>query len=732
MKLRISLGPAAVAAVLCHLMLGTAGCRKREVVVTPKAAPVGTVAPELMTNGLGALPGAVYHSQADSPIHWQPWTRETMDRAKAANRLVFGVIAMPQQPGFQGVLSALAEDPALVAVINERYVPVLIDGDASREMGLLTADLCSEIKRSLQLPLLIWMTAEGNPVAWIPAVKKSSGATVTELFNQSHNMVSQTWEEDTKSNKSYVMTNSALDNANRRERIAQRKNSNVMSGKPAEDVIRSLRQLNSFYDPVSRTFDEAGGLYPAGAMDLLASAAMQPGLPPEVRADCMKTLRELLIDLLPSAMFDPLEGGVFTARRGTSWALPSFIRDCGSQARVAVSLLHAYRATGEGLALDKARGLIDYAEKAFITSEGLFALGLADESEPAAWLWSIEEVEKALPPTEAAWWIKASGMKGLGNLPSEVDPRREFFRSNSLSIGKPLADLAAEQGQDLGTFAPRYEAARKRLLEARNVRLGKVVRDDCSHAGATFRMVSAYAVAFGVTGDEAFREKAVALLEKARAAFAVGPKLRMFSKDAPSSVGAGRAFLYALAMQSALDVATITSDEKWLFWSEDLTTTAAELFTDAEFLKECPDDARIIDLPVTDLVMLFDDSTAGLISFAECRLAERQRPLVPTFSRLATPLPTYAVTRPILHTDLLQATLAREFRVTIVAGATISPEMKLATERLPLRMVQRRSVKSKEEVPAGSVMVIYSNGESRTAATPDALQEAVLPSPKKS
>jgi uncharacterized protein len=731
MKSRIPFGSAALAATLCSLMLGSGGCRKRNAEVADENAPVVTVAPELAANNLGAMPGAIYRNQASSPIHWQPWTKETLERAKAANRLVFGVIAMPQQPGFQGVLAALAHDPALVATINDRYVPVLIDGDAAREMGLLTADLCSEIKRGLQLPLFVWMTYEGNPVAWIP-VSKSSAGNVAELFNQSHSMVSQTWVDDTKNHKSYVMDNSALDNAGRRERIARRKNSKVMSKQPGEDVVRSLRQLNSFYDATSRSFDQAGGLFPAGGLDLLATAAVQPGLPPEVRKHCLETTRELMIDLLPSAMFDPLEGGVFSARRGNSWALPTFTRDCGSQARAALALFHVYRATGDALVLDKALGLIEFSEKAFSTSEGLFSVGLAEETPPAAWLWSIEEIEKILPPDDAAWWIKATGMKGLGNLPSEVDPRREFFRSNSLGIGKTLAQLAADHGQSLETFAPRFEATRKKLLDVRNTKLGKPAHDDCSHAGATLRMVSAYAAAFGVTGDVKFRDKAIALLDKARAAFGEGPKLRQFSKDAPKSVGEGRAFLYGLAMQAALDVATISSDEKWLVWSEDLATTAAELFTDAEFLKECPDDARIINLPVTDLVMLFDDSTAGLISFAEVRLAERKRPLVATFSQLAMPLPIYAVEQPILHTDLLQATLARECKVTIVAGSGISPELKLATERLSLRMFQRRAAKSKDEVPAGSVMVIFSNGESRTAATPDALQEAVLPSPKKS
>lgn len=732
MNSRISFGSAALAAILCNLMLGSAGCRREKVEVAEESPPVVVVmSPELAANNLGALPGAIYRNQAGSPIHWQPWTKESMALAKAAHRLVFGVIAMPQQPGFEGVLAALAHDPALVATINDHYVAVLIDGDAARETGLLTADLCSEIKRGLQLPLFVWMTYEGNPVAWIP-VSKSSAGNVADLFNQSHSMVSQMWEEDIKGRKSYVMDNSALDNAGRRERIARRKNTKVMSKQPGEDAIRSLRQLNSFYDATSRSFDEAGGLFPAGALDLLATAAIQPGLPPEVRSRCLETTRELMIDLLPSAMFDPLEGGVFSSRRGNSWALPSFNRDCGSQARAALALFHVYRATGDALTLDKALGLIEFSENAFGTPEGLFSVGLAEETAPAAWMWSIEEIEKALPPDDAAWWIKATGVKGLGNLPSEVDPRREFLRSNSLGIGKTVAQLAADQGQTMEAFAPRFETTRKKLLAIRDTRLGKRERDDCSHAGATLRMVSAYAAAFGVTGEAKFRDKAVALLDKARAAFAEGPKLRLFSKDAPKSIGEGRAFLYGLAMQAALDVATITSDEKWLLWSEDLATTAAEMFTDAEFLKECPDDARIIDLPVTDLVMLFDDSTAGLVSFAECRLAERERPLVASFSQLATPLPTYAVEQPILHTDLLQATLAREFKVTIVAGTGISPELKLATERLSLRMFQRRTAKARDEVPAGSVKVIFSNGESRIAATPDALQEAVLPSPKKS
>jgi uncharacterized protein YyaL (SSP411 family) len=711
----------ALAAVTLGLGLGMVSCRKTQSDGDQANKPLAKIAPELLSNQLSALPGAIPRSQALSPIHWQPWTKETLARAKDAQRLVLCVIAIPQQPGFLGTLKELAADKTVVDDINQNYVPVLVDGDAAREMSILTSDLCAEIKRGLNLPLLVWMTHEANPVAWIP-VTASEPTAVRDLFNQSHMMVSQMWNDS----PDYVLKNSALDNANRRARIKERKNVKVMSEQPAVDVVRCLRQLASLYDPYSRSFDETGGLFPSSSLELLSAAAVHPGLPDDARSRCMDTARELLIDLLPSAMFDPLDGGVFSSRRGTSWALPAFMRECPSQARVAVALLEAYRATGNTQALDKALALIAHAEKTHATPEGLFAVGLMRQTDPSAWMWQVEDIRKILAPEDADWWIKATGMQGLGNLPSEVDPQREFFRGNTLGLSKSVAGLAAELGQPLATFAPRFDAVRAKLLAERDRRIGKVTRDETAHAPSTFRMVSAHAAAFTATGDDAYRQKAASLLQKARESFSDGPRLRVFAQNAPASVGTARAFLYAL--QSVLDVAAITSDEQWLVWAEDLATTAAELFTHNDFLKECPDDAKLIDLPVTDLVMLFDDSTAGLVSMAECRLAEIGRPLVRSFSQLATPMPTYALDRPVLHTDLLLATVARHYKVTAIYGSGLPPEMKLAVERLPLRVVQRRPAKSDEQVPAGSVKLLFGEEEREVmVSTPQSLKQAILP-----
>jgi uncharacterized protein YyaL (SSP411 family) len=709
-----------VAGCLVLTVLAAGSCRKREQ-VTVVAPPV--VATELHANRVGDLPGAVYASQAQSRIHWQPWEPVTFERAQAAKRLVFVLIALPQYRSFYTVLNELERDAGLVATLNSKYVPVLVDGDAAREVGLLTADLASEFRRAVQLPMFVWMSPEANPVAWIPVVADRPGQ-VREVFDKSHAMVSRTWE----SSPEYVTANSALDNGNRRERIAKRWKADLASTEPAVDVIRALRQLSSLYDPVSRSFDEAGGLFPTGGLEALASAVLSPAVRDEIRARSLRTLREMMEDLLPSAMFDPLDGGLFAARRRGAWALPVFERDGARQAQAVAALCRVYHATGDDLVRERALGVLAHLEACNATPDGLFALGAGPAQPARQWLWTVAEIQQALPPEDAAWWLKATSMRGLGNLPSEADPRREFFRCNSLGMGQRKAAIAAELGLAPEVFAARYEATRKRLLEVRTARMGEARKDEVAHAGTTFRMVSAYAAAYCATGDVTFRERAVKLLTNARQTFSDGANLWLYTTKTPPSIAAGRAFLYALALQASLDVADVTEDETWLRWADDLATTAAERFTATDFLKECPDNAEIIELPITDVVMLFDESSAGLISAAEGRLAARGRPLVASFSRLATPLPLFAVDRPILYTDLIQATLVRHHAPLVVLGKELPEALKTAVTRLPLRLVKRRSATAADEVPAGAIKIKLADGTAQTVTTPEVLEKLLLPS----
>ncbi|QTN33944.1 DUF255 domain-containing protein [Akkermansiaceae bacterium] len=702
--------PAGIAAA-GFLSLGS--CRDRAVEAEmPPDLPQSRISSLAGRNNLAGLPGMVYPAAEKSPIHWQPWTEDSKKMARDAGRLMLVVIAIPQQPSYAGVLGQLGSDPATVQAINSTYVPVLVDGDAVRELGILTAGLCSEIGSGLQLPLMVWMTPESNPVAWIPLPSDESASAV-DLFTQSHGMVGNMWIEDPR----YVADNSRMDQKNRSERMMKRVAERELSKQPAQDSLRALRQLTSLYDPVSRTFDEAGGLFPCGAIDLLAMGARMEAVPADLREKSRMTLSCLLDDLLSSAMFDPLDGGVFNARRGSTWSLPGFHRDCTAQARVVISLLDGYEVTGNDLALERALGCLAFMEKTYRTREGLFRIGGGEIGAAENWLWRLEDVQGALSESELAAWIIASGMEAPGNLPSEVDPLRQFFRANSISAAKTDAEVAAELGADPAATREALARAREKLLKVRNSRLSPSPDSQGASASASFRAVSAYASAYRITGKVEFRDLAVSTLAKSRVAFADGPRLKSYESDAPESIVAARAFIYGLAIQAALDVAAVSLDESWNIWAGDLSSTASELFMKDGAPVECPAYADLSRLPIADLAMLFDESSIGLFAMAESRLEALGIPFVPAFAELVAGLPMDSLDSPILHTDLIQAAIMKHHGITCIHSAGATEEMRIAIARSPLKGMNRRSSAREGEVPDPKGALILGPGkEVRQAA----------------
>jgi acetamidase/formamidase len=99
---------------------------------------------------------------------------------------------------------------------------------------------------------------------------------------------------------------------------------------------------------------------------------------------------------------------------------------------------------------------------------------------------------------------------------------------------------------------------------------------------------------------------------------------------------------------------------------------------------------------------------------------------VPSYSELATPLPVYTLKRPILHTDLLMASLSRHFKVCVTIAPDAPPALKTAVQRLPMRLVHRRTATPEDAVPAASVKVTLPDNSSQIITAPDALAKAVM------
>jgi uncharacterized protein YyaL (SSP411 family) len=707
----------ALLALACVLPLASPSCRKTRHAVVRATAPAAEVAPELGSNALGESFSPMLRAHASSPIHWQPWSQETFQRAEKANRLVFAVIAQPQQADYRKILSAMDANPEIVREVNTSYVPVLIDGSVFREMALLAPVFCGDTRQPLRLPLLAWFTPAGHLVTTVSSNPDTNQLPL--IFDQAHGTVSQMWE----SSRDYVLQNSAHDHEGRIARVTAAAKAPTPVANPAADTLTTIRNLTALYDPLSRTFDNVGGLFPASSLELFASAALAPQAGEGLRQRANDTSSGLSHDLSTSAMIDPLDGGVFVGRRSRTWELPIFSRDCTTQARAAIALFQASRAPGNPILLEQARTALQFAEKTYGTPDHLFASGCDPSFPVEQWLWKTDDLEKALSASQARLWTYLSDWRPMGNIAIDNDPKRLYLHLNRLALTTPLDQAAEKLGISPEDARREFDAARQTLLSIRNQRFGNPTPDRTPQAAASFRMVSAYSAAYSATGEPSFRQRAIDTFASAREQFARGTDLRPYAAATPP--GEGRAFLYALAMQAALDLADVTLDNRHAEWAEQLAATVSERFVQETALSEAPKEQNLSGLPISDRIMLFEESTAGLLSACEARLSRRAVAVPASLNDAVASLPVDVQRAPVAHTDLLFAALLRHHGATLAVGTDASVDLKDAVASLPFRLFTRATATPDNPAPSTGARIRFADGTESIVATSKELLSAI-------
>jgi len=707
----------ALLALACVLPLAGTSCRKARPPVVRVAAPTAEIAPELGRNAAGESFSPTLRAQASSPIHWQPWSRETFERAEKANRLILAVIIQPQQADYRGVLAAMDASPEIVRDANTNYVPVLIDGSVFREMALLAPVFCGDTRQPLRLPLLAWFTPAGHLVTTVSS--NPEGNNLPLIFDQAHGTVSQMWE----SSRDYVLQNSAHDHQSRLARVSAGAKIQAPLDNAAAESLTAIRKLTALYDPLSHSFDNVGGLFPASSLELFASAALAPQVGDSLRQRAGDTTSGLSHDLSTSSMIDPLDGGVFAARRSASWELPIFNRDCTTQARAAIALFQASRAPGDPVLLEQARAAVQFAEKNYGTPDHLFSAG-GDAFFPAEqWLWKMDDLEKALSASQIRLWTYLSDWRPMGNIPIDNDPKRLYLHLNRLAMSSSLDQAAEKLGLSPEDVRREFETARQTLLSLRNQRFGNTTPERTPQAAASFRMVSAYSAAFAATGEPSYRQRALETFASARERFVRGTGLRPYPDTVPP--GEGRAFLYALAMQAALDLADITLDNRHAEWAEQLATAVTERFVAEGALSEAPAEQNLSGLPVADRIMLFEESTAGLLSACEARLSRRAVAIPASLRDNVIPLPADVQRAPVAHSDLLFAALLRSHGVTVAVGADAPGELKDAIACLPFRLFTRSTTSPENPAPPSGARIRFADGAESVVTTSKELLSAI-------
>ncbi|MEP4079939.1 DUF255 domain-containing protein [Haloferula sp.] len=672
------------AALLAFALL-LASCQK-EVSSEQQTEAPPEIVPEIQTNRLADEPSAFLLHSADSKINWQPWSPDVLDYAKKAQRIVMVVVGSARYNGCLETLDALDRFPALVNRINQNYIPVLTDLDLTRETGLLSYNLSSESRTSVSFPFLLFLSPDGNPITWHP-INYQSDREVHQFFDSSFGVIGRLWSDS----PDYVSVDSDLKATLRRENLPAPDEDVPETAERQRRYEAAMRRLGSFYDEDITSMSGSGGLFPFGIFDTFTLASQDPSLSEFEREKYRKILDAFTSKLLGSAMIDILDGGVHSARRGSSWNIVMSRRDCSTQARAARIFARMHQIDGRQGTLDAAIGAVRFAEDRFLTPGGLFSLNEKPEvSTTKQWLWTIDQVSSVLSDDEFKVWKSYSKLGDIGNLPSEADPNRNFFRLNSLSAARTPEEVSRLTSIELPQVQSLIASGRKKLHKARESRMPDMATDPTPSALASFRMVSAYASLYAATGDADWLEKALSLGKSAREQFLGNLFLNERPDGQPEGSSDGRAFSYAIAVQAGLDLGAVTIEDEWYSWAQDLTTLLAEHFvTEDGRLMEARKISQVVTIDYEDRLMVFDNSTAGQVRLNIQRLRALGYQTPPSLSAWLTSLPGIE-NFPIIFTDSMIA-MSHEWNHTLIKVGKDTPEnLTTAIRTLPIQVIARR------------------------------------------
>ena len=627
-----------------------------------------------------------------------------------------------QQMAATKVFDAILRDPQTVREINDQFVPVLVDGDANREMGILAAMLCSEIKKPLSFPFMMWLTAEGDPVAWLPLDANAADDATISRIQQSQSVVIDMWNSD----REYIEKNSAFDNANRRARY---KAPAVKTSLPSENqalLLAMFRQLHSQFDSISGNIDGMGTLLPTSIQECFTQVASHPVLDEMTRQRARTLISGNARALLNSAAVDAIDGGFYTSRTDTNWSTVTLDRNGLMQTRAIQSLAMIGQALDDASILNAAEKTMQFHEANFALDGGLYAnIAAISLMAKEAYCWRIEILKTTLDASEFALLKYYYDWQEMGNVPPESDSKGEFFRLNLLVPKHDLADSAAHQSITvqqaqalLNSAHAKLSVARKKLLET------SALPPKVAQAQVTLQTASAYASLFTASGKEEYRAKAVAVFAAFRQAFHRENGMHFFQDSLYLTTTLARAGLIALAQQTALDVYDITLDEAALTYADSLSALLAKDYIVDGNLEEVPASARFINLPITDQTMIFDKSTVGLVKQNLSRMQQLSREIPVSLYQAAQLSLEKIEQSPVVHTDYLLGLLYQENHAILSVPADAGENLRQAVTRLPLRLFSRKVV------PGNGGKVIYSLHRADDVTITDAAAIKALYQPK--
>ena len=431
---------------------------------------------------------------AYNPVDWYPWGEEAFERAKAEDRPVFVSIGYASCHWCHVMEHESFEDEEVAALMNKAFVCIKVDREERPDLDSAYMAVCQAMGRSCGWPLNVIMSPDKKPffaASYIPRTGRFGLVGMVDLVPQ----IEEIWTK-----RRSDLENLGEDIKRRIETFEKRTQGEALG----KDV------LDEAYEKLVLSFDEQNGgfghapKFPAPHNLLFLLRYWNRTKQKTALTMVEKTLRAMRL----GGIFDQLGFGFHRYSTDAEWLVPHFEKMLYDQALLAMANTEAFQATGAGKFKVTAKEVLAYVLRDLASPEGgFYAAEDADTEgeEGRFYLWTEEEVRKALAPEDADLAIRLFDVKATGNY---AEAMRKRNGANILHFAKPLDQLASESHLTLDEVIVKLGKIQNVLFKARTQRVHPA-KDDKILVEWNGLMIAALARASSVFSNPRYLQAAV-------------------------------------------------------------------------------------------------------------------------------------------------------------------------------------------------------------------------------
>ena len=327
---------------------------------------------------------------ADNPVHWHPWGKEALARAREENKPILLSIGYAACHWCHVMAHESFENDAIADLMNRYFVNVKVDREERPDIDTIYMRALHMMGQQGGWPLTMFLTPDGEPF-WGGTYFPPTGRWGRPGFTDVLEGLAKVWRETPEK------AGEAAESL--RERIAEMARSEAGAHIPVGVNDEAAHRLAGQFDMVEGGLGTAPKFPNPSSLELLWRAWLRNG-----DAAARDAVLLTLDKMSQGGIYDHLGGGYARYSTDARWLVPHFEKMLYDNAQLLDLLVAAWKETAKPLYEARIRETAGWILREMIADGGGFAATLDADSEGVEgkfYVWTEAEIDAALGPDAA-------------------------------------------------------------------------------------------------------------------------------------------------------------------------------------------------------------------------------------------------------------------------------------------------------------------------------------------